>query len=150
MDRSRTPAVPGAKSELRALEPDECWAFLAEAPIGRLGVVTLNGTVLILPVNFAIEHHTIVFRTAPGASLDHLARGPVTFQADGIDLGRRRGWSVLVHGPAMVDPDPADHDAAPMPWAGGHRRAVVRIRADRITGRFVGPSSTDWDPQGYL
>jgi hypothetical protein len=74
----------------------------------------------------------------------------VTFQADALDPVRRVGWSVLAHGHAAVEVEPCDHDQAPSPWAGRHRRHVVHVRVSRITGRELHPVEPVWDHRGYL
>jgi hypothetical protein len=152
---SKWPAAPRRAAEdvsarLAALDPDECWARLASVGIGRVGVTTDDGTVLVLPVNFLVDSGTVVFRTAPGAVLDHLRPGPITFEADGTDPYRRVGWSVLVHGHVTIDTEPCEHGAAPQPWAGQHRRHLVRLRAERVTGRELHPAEHDFDARGYL
>lgn len=139
-----------APPELEVLDESSCWALLGEAPIGRLAVATDNGTVLVLPVNFVVHGRAIVFRTAPGAALDHVGGRSVTFQVDGVDPWHRTGWSVLVHGPATVEATPLDDDAAPLTWAGGQRRTLVRINAERVTGRVLRPAVQEWDTRGYL
>jgi hypothetical protein len=144
------PLADDVQAYLKVLEPDECWSRLATTSVGRLAAVGDDGVILVLPVNFLVDERSIVFRTAPGAVLDHLHRGPVTFQVDAVDPNRHVGWSVLVHGRAVVDAQPCDHGAAPEPWAPGPRRHVVRIHASRITGRELCAAAHEWDPRGYL
>lgn len=149
----RPPALPGdvdSGAELESLDEATCWALLGGAPLGRIAVVAADGTILVLPVNFVCDAGAIAFRTAPGAALDHLGNGSVTFQADGADPWHRTGWSVLVHGPATVGEASVDHDAAPTTWAGEHRRTLVRIEAQRITGRVLRAAPQEWDTRGYL
>ena len=45
------------------LESNECWALLRAADVGRLAV-SIAERPDIFPVNFAVDHGTIVFRTA--------------------------------------------------------------------------------------
>ena len=146
----KAPPLDDGGVELALLDDDSCWDRLRSVPVGRVAVAGDDGTILVLPVNFVVEDRTIVFRTAPGATLDHLHRGSVTFQADAVDPFRRLGWSVLVHGHAAVAVEPCDQDRVPATWAGGHRRHVVRVRAARITGRELCPVQPDWDQRGYL
>jgi hypothetical protein len=136
---------------LRELDDDGCWQRLGSTSLGRVAVVDAGGRILVLPVNFAVEGTTILFRTAPGAGLDHLGRGTVTFQVDATDPYRRSGWSVIAHGRASVDLEAvSDDDTPPRPWAGGHRRHLVRLVVEQVTGREVGPMTPDCDPRGYL
>lgn len=139
-----------AGAELEILDESTCWALLGEAPIGRIAITAPDGTILVLPVNFLCEAGAILFRTAPGAALDHLGDAVVTFQADGVDPWHHTGWSVLAHGPVTVGEVPLEHDTAPRTWAGGHRRTLVRIEVQRITGRMLRPAVQEWDTRGYL
>jgi hypothetical protein len=139
-----------ARPDLEVLDETSCWSLLGEAPVGRIAVTTPDGTVLVLPVNFVVEGRAVIFRTAPGAALDHIGDRSVTFQADGVDPWHHTGWSVLAHGPATVEEAPADDDTAPEPWAGRHRRTLVRIHVKRITGRVLRPAVQEWDTRGYL
>ena len=51
------------------------------------------------------------------------------------------GWSVLVTGRARRVDDPDEIVALAalglVPWAGGRRHVLVRIRPDEITGRLI-------------
>lgn len=141
--------APEERADLEALDTDACWSRLGDTTVGRVAVATADGTILVLPVNYVLDDGTIVFRTAPGAILDHLA-GTVTFQVDAVDPWHHTGWSVLVHGQASVAPVPCDFDDAPMPWAGAHRRHVVTIVPERVTGRAIRVVDGPWDSRGYL
>ncbi|HXX88943.1 MAG TPA: pyridoxamine 5'-phosphate oxidase family protein [Acidimicrobiales bacterium] len=84
------------------LDAEACRALLERVPIGRVGVVVDNRAV-ILPVNFVIVDHAVVFRSTPGTKISKaLHKADVTFQVDDYDPNGDRGWSVLVHGPASV------------------------------------------------
>jgi nitroimidazol reductase NimA-like FMN-containing flavoprotein (pyridoxamine 5'-phosphate oxidase superfamily) len=65
----------------------------------------------------------------------------VCFEVDGVDPEHRAGWSVLVTGTARIVRDPHGelHCARPESWARGEREVFVAIKAERITGRRVGP-----------
>ena len=89
-----------------------------------------------------------MFRTAEHGPLDEDLRTgiagadyKVAFEIDDIDLGARRGWSVLVQGPAHHVTG-AEEDAVRRTgvesWAPGDRELFVRIVPSRITGRRVG------------
>ena len=80
------------------LSQAECWATLATATVGHLGV-RVGAEIDILPVNFTVHERAIYFRSAPGDKLVELAAEPtVAFQADGAEATSY--WSVLVHGDA--------------------------------------------------
>jgi hypothetical protein len=91
-----------------------------------------------------------VFRTAEHGPLDEDLRTGITgadykvaFEIDEIDAAARRGWSVLVQGPAHhvtgAEQD-AVRRAGVEPWAPGDRELFVRIVPSRVTGRRVGPA----------
>jgi uncharacterized protein len=85
-------------ARIRVLDDDACWELLRSGTLGHLAVVDEEG-VDIFPVNYLVDGHSIVFRTAPGTKLVDLARNPVVaFEADGVDAQHR--WSVVVRGAA--------------------------------------------------
>jgi Pyridoxamine 5'-phosphate oxidase len=65
----------------------------------------------------------------------------VAFEIDDIDMAERRGWSVLIQGPAhhlTGQEEDAVRVSAVETWAPGDRELFVRIVPSRITGRRVG------------
>lgn len=131
------------RTMLELLNHDECWARIAQAPIGRIGVL-IDSAPEIYPVNFAVDGQSVVFRTDGGSKLRGLDRSPtVAFQVDGIDPNTRIGWSVLLKGHAtpITDPDEVRHvmglelDL----WAPGAKTRWIRIRPRVITGRAIHP-----------
>ena len=50
------------------LESDESWSLLRSAEVGRLAVSNLDHPD-IFPVNYVVDHGTVVFRTAEGTKL---------------------------------------------------------------------------------
>lgn len=135
--------APGSRGpqELHELPVDECLCLLAAMSVGRLGLTAPGGPV-ILPVNYALDGRTVIFRTAEGGKLDAAVGGaPVAFQVDRLQPADESGWSVLVRGTAEVVSDPAELDRArellAQPWAPGERQHVVRIRPESVTGRTI-------------
>jgi nitroimidazol reductase NimA-like FMN-containing flavoprotein (pyridoxamine 5'-phosphate oxidase superfamily) len=127
---------------LRALSPDECLGLLEPGGVGRVGLMSAEGIVM-LPVNYAIAAKTVVFRTAPDTLLAALANGPASFQADRLAEVSREGWSVLVQGRAHIvagerEVRSLEREAHLEPWADGARDVWVRIVPVRITGRRLG------------
>lgn len=126
------------------LDAQECWRLLASMPVGRVGVL-VDSAPEIYPVNFAVDRHTVVFRTDAGTKLRGLHRSPsVCFEVDGFDPGERTGWSVLVKGFASeVDAleDVLRLSALPLRyWALGEKAHWVRLVPDEVTGRRIGHS----------
>jgi len=130
--------------ELRALSPEECLELLEPGGVGRVGLMSAAGIVM-LPVNYAVAGSTIVFRTAPDTLLAACANGPVSFQADHFDVTSRAGWSVLMQGHARTVADEhgvrsLEHVTCLEPWAAGARDVWVRITPGLISGRRVQPT----------
>ena len=133
--------VPAPVRELRILSPEECLDLLEAGGVGRVGLMSAEGIVM-LPVNYAVAARTIVFRTAPDTLLAACANGPVSFEADHFDLANREGWSVLMQGHARKVADEhgvrsLEHGSRLEPWAPGARDVWVRITPGLISGRRV-------------
>jgi nitroimidazol reductase NimA-like FMN-containing flavoprotein (pyridoxamine 5'-phosphate oxidase superfamily) len=124
------------------LDHAECLALLESCDVGRLGVVD-GGQPLIFPVNYQLDGDTIVFRTDPGTKLDTAPLERVAFEVDGLDPGRREGWSVLVQGVGQEITTAIDRTSERLrglpvePWAGGPRAHWVRVVPRVISGRRV-------------
>jgi hypothetical protein len=121
-----------------ALAPHECWALLRTADVGRLAVISRQAPD-IFPVNFVVDHGSIVFRTAAGMKLAAASAGPVAFEADGYDPRSAQAWSVVIRGIARrVEAHHEILEAADLPlfpWHGSPKHYVVRVVPDEITGR---------------
>ena len=134
---------------IEELDEDQCRELIAPGGIGRIGYAGRFGPV-VLPVNYVLRDGAVLFRTAEHGPLDEDLRTGITgadyqvaFEIDSIDLASRRGWSVLIQGPAHHVTDTSQdavRDAAVEPWAPGDRELFVRIVPSRITGRRVGPA----------
>jgi nitroimidazol reductase NimA-like FMN-containing flavoprotein (pyridoxamine 5'-phosphate oxidase superfamily) len=134
---------------IEELDENQCLKLISEGGIGRIGYTGRFGPV-VLPVNYELLDRAVLFRTAAHGPLDEDLRTgiadadyKVAFEIDSIDLATRRGWSVLIQGPAhhlSGDERDAVGDAGVEPWAPGDREMMVRIVPSRITGRRVGPA----------
>jgi nitroimidazol reductase NimA-like FMN-containing flavoprotein (pyridoxamine 5'-phosphate oxidase superfamily) len=127
--------------ELRVLGPEECLALLESGSVGRVGLMSADGIVM-LPVNYAVLAKTVVFRTAPDTLLAAHTDDQVSFEADHIDETSREGWSVLLQGHArkVTGEDEVrrlEHRTGLEPWACGARDVWVRIVPVRISGRRI-------------
>ena len=126
-------AGPG---ELRALGAAECWQLLSQQRVGRLAYVARAGRPEIVPVNYAVEDHTVLLRSGVGPKLEAARRRDnVAFEVDEVDDVAESGWSVVVYGRAELVPLEDAVGAFPAPWATGPRHHLVRIVPERITGR---------------
>ncbi len=117
--------------------PHEAWALLRTATVGRLAVVGGDGPE-IFPVNFVVDHGSVVFRTAAGSKLA-MARGhQVAFEADGYTETTREAWSVVLKGVAREVVEMYEAldalELGTMAWHPSSKPYILRIEGD-ITGR---------------
>ena len=119
------------------LSETECWDLLSSVALGRL-VTSVDGQPEIFPLNFVVQHRTVLFRTAEGAKLVSAAiNNRVLFEAD--DHGVAEGWSVIVEGTARIlrtgeEVDEAER-AQLLPWTATAKQHYVRVRPLSVTGR---------------
>jgi hypothetical protein len=121
------------------LESNECWELLRSSEVGRLAM-WVDDQIDIFPVNFVVDHGSIVFRTAEGTKLaaavsDHA----VAFEVDGYDPDAGDAWSVVVKGRANLVKAQYELFAAlalPLfPWHAAPKQHFVRIEPDLVSGR---------------
>jgi hypothetical protein len=129
------------------LDEHQCWEFLRAATVGRLAI-TISGRPEIFPINFVVDHGTIVFRSAAGTKVSGLhADTSAAFEVDGLGPDDSTAWSVVIHGQLESVPssDPVTTDVLPLyPLHGGAKSQFVRVVPDAITGRWfptVDPST---------
>lgn len=136
-------ALIDGRTWMEHIPEQECWALVAAAPIGRVGVL-VDSAPEIYPVNHAVDGNTILFRTDAGSKLRGLDRSPsVSFEVDGVDAEARSGWSVLVKGRA-VELTSAEEllTASELPltfWGPGPKSHWIRIVPTEVTGRRIVP-----------
>jgi uncharacterized protein len=121
------------------LPTDECYRLLRQVPFGRV-VGTAAALPMVLPVNFALDGHGIVFRTTPDSTLAGATSGQVVaFEADHLDPVTRTGWSVVVIGTASAVTEVSDQlrlaQLNLVSWLPGPRHHWVRITPGIVTGR---------------
>jgi hypothetical protein len=107
--------------------------------VGRLAVV-VDERPDIFPLNYVVDHGTIVFRSAEGTKLTGaLSDTPVAFEVDGYDARTERAWSVVVQGKATQIRqlhELADTVSLPLfPWQAGPKEIFIRIDLLAISGR---------------
>lgn len=131
-------------SGLEILSYEECRFLLAEQPVGRIGLVD-EGTPVVLPVNFALDGPSIVFRSGRGTKLETAVMGrPVCIEVDSWDLLEHTGWSVLAKGVAEHVTDGAEIERLDRfhvrPWAHPEaRHEWIRVHVDDLSGRRIHP-----------
>jgi len=119
------------------LSEEECWNRLDGAEVGRL--VTRVGEVIdIFPVNYVVDEHSLVFRTAEGSKLVELTvNDEVIFEVD--DHTDADAWSVIVRGRARTLDTLDEREAADalglQPWIPTLKYNYVRVSPASLTGR---------------
>jgi len=127
----------------------ECWAFLRGVSVGRLALWVTDHPD-IFPINFTLDHGTLVFRTGEGTKLaTALGENPVALEADGVDPASGIAWSVVVKGSATLihsTEDALDRFSLMLfPWHSGPKDAFIRIAPTSVTGRrFTVTAPSKW------
>jgi nitroimidazol reductase NimA-like FMN-containing flavoprotein (pyridoxamine 5'-phosphate oxidase superfamily) len=119
------------------LDEHQCWELLRSQEVGRLAVAIANRPD-IFPINYVVDHASVVFRTAEGTKLASAVLGEsVAFEIDGEADGE--AWSVVVKGPALeIERMYELFDALELPlypWHAAPKHRFVRILPERVTGR---------------
>lgn len=128
---------PMSNDPVRVLDDREAWNLLSSVALGRL--VTYFGAQLeIFPVNFVVQKHTVLFRTAEGTKLfTTVMNEKVLFEAD--DHTAAEGWSVIVRGTAKMLAGAEEIREAEntqlMPWVATEKLRFVRITPTEISAR---------------
>ena len=141
-DHLSAPEQPEASlvGSMEELDEAECLRLLASTTVGRVGFV-VNERPIVLPVNYAIDGRTVVFRTGEGTVLNKTALQIIAFEVDQIDAETHSGWSVLAQGIAQdvgtaIDTRSEELRAlALVTWAPDKRDRWFRLDADTLTGR---------------
>lgn len=141
-----------AAGPVTVLTDDESWDLISAVHLGRL-VTVLEGRPEIFPVNFVVQHRTILFRSAEGTKLfSTVMNDHVLFEAD--DHSVAEGWSVIVRGTAELlygsDDIQEAEQAGLFPWIPTQKLRFVRITPTTITGRRFqfGPEPNDGSVAG--
>ena len=118
------------------LTVDQCWELLRGQEFGRLAY-HLTDQVHIVPINYAVDHDTLLFRTAEGSKLlGVVMNSDVAFEIDEYDDESAR--SVVVRGRATVLDEHEEHRAENVPlrpWVPGLKYNVVEIVPTEVSGR---------------
>lgn len=127
------------QSGITVLPMNVCWMLLRLAEVGRLAVV-LDGRPEVFPINFVVDHGSVVFRTAAGTKLAAiLARPDVAFEVDGYDSEAGEAWSVVIKGVAKQIKRIEELIETPglplFPWHAGPKHQFVRITPEVVSGR---------------
>ena len=132
---------------IAVLDVHQCLDLLRNAEVGRLAVV-VGDHPDIFPVNYVVDHGTVMFRTAEGSKLAAVIFGGiVAFEVDGYDAELGEAWSVVVKGHASEVRDLRERVAATslplFPWQTDPKPRFVRIVPIEITGRHFAAHRRD-------
>ena len=129
------------------LAREECLRLLNTASVGRVVVLTPEGTPVIRPVNYAFDptSQSVVFRCSEGTKLVTLLRAAhAWFEVDEIDPAGATGWSVIIAGVTQPITRPEDVkrlDACALhSWAAARTAQWIRIRTRVVSGRRIDAS----------
>lgn len=122
--------------------------MLRTASVGRLAV-WVDDHPDIFPINYAVDHGTVVFRSGAGTKVSAaLSDSPVALEADGYDEETAEAWSVVVKGSAEEigrSEELLDTIDLPLfPWQAGEKGRFIRIVPTTTSGRrlpIADPSS---------
>lgn len=132
------PNRPETPTEVRELMRNECWDLVRDSAVGRLAVVHEDAPD-IFPVNFVVDHGTVVLRTAAGTKHNSARNRVVAFEVDGHNLDATEAWSVVLRGRATevyaMDEAIEIMNMPLFPWAPGSKPHLLRITPDVVTGR---------------
>ena len=123
-------------SPVEELSLEECWQLLELEEFGRLAY-RLVEEVHMVPINYAVDDGTLLFRTASGNKLLAAAlHSDVAFEIDWHD--DRAAWSVVVRGELHRLHEDEQHRADGLlvqSWVPTPKYDVVELRPVSVTGR---------------
>ncbi len=118
------------------LSYEESWELLEGEQIGRLAY-RLVDEVHLVPINYATEGRSLMFRTGSGSKLLAAAlESDVAFEIDHVDA--TSAWSVVARGHLRrLEEDAAARMGPPesMSWVATPKDDVVELLPEVVTGR---------------
>jgi len=130
---------------LAELSMAECERRLLAGGVGILAMVGVT-TPVQRPINFVFHEKTIILLTGEGQILEAAQFAePASFAIFEVDRFEHTGWSVVVTGKLMEQPNPDEGaDLSLRPWVRADKRHRVALAVDQISGRRIG--ATDASP----
>ena len=124
---------------VKELAVNQCWALLRTGEVGRLAV-WVDDHPDIFPLNYAVDHGTIVFRSARGTKMSAaVSEAPVALEVDGYLAESHEAWSVVIKGRAEGIREIGDLmdtiDLPLYPWQAGVKEFFIRLVPTMLTGR---------------
>ena len=124
---------------------DECWSLLHRSGVGALATIA-QGRPDLFPINYLVDGHTLLFRSAPGTKVAELEVNPhAAFVAQGQDA--ESAWSVVLRGEVEMLTDQVEVVGSGAlelaSWAPGSKRVFMRLTPSSVQGRRVPRSDLD-------
>lgn len=133
----------GTDEGFATLDEQACWERLPPSGVGRLAWVNPDGRILVVPVNYGRDGHTLIVRTGATELLARARAGTrVAFQVDDLEQGLRSGWTILFDGTLTAVDDGAEAQRLARlvdPWLREPRPHVLVLRVTQVTGRGLRP-----------
>lgn len=118
------------------LTAEDCWELLAEEEFGRLAFRILDELYLV-PINYALDGRSIVFRSAPGTKLFAAELEPdAAFEIDWC--GETAAWSVVVRGGLrrLGEDEQARAEGLAVPsWVPTLKYEYLELTPQQVSGR---------------
>lgn len=128
--------MPDEENPVAELSTEECWELLAGEEMGRLAY-RLVDEVHIVPLNYAVDDGSLLFRTHSGNKLLAAAlETDVAFEIDWYD--DRSAWSVLARGRLRRLQEWERHRIDGLgleSWVPERRIEVIELEPEVLTGR---------------
>lgn len=132
----------------RVLDPSQCWSLLRTRDVGRVAFV-LGGRLELLPVNYAVDGGSVVFRTSTGAKLEAAdLRTEAVFEVDAREADET-AWSVVLRGTLRrvraLHELVGSYTLPIYPWEASPKNAILRLHGREVTG----PAFAITDPSAW-
>ena len=126
-----------SENPVATLDDEECWELLDAEEFGRLAY-RLVDEVHVVPINYAVEGRSLLFRTASGNKLLAAAlHSDVAFEIDWHD--DRNAWSVVARGRLRRLQEDEEHRLDHLhfhTWVPTLKYDVVELIPDTVTGCY--------------
>ena len=123
-------------SPVEELSVEQCWELLQDDEFGRLAY-RLVDEVHLVPINYAVDGRSLLFRTASGNKLLAAAlESDVAFEIDWHD--DVTAWSVVARGQLRRLGEDEAHRADGLslhPWVDTPSHDVIELDPEAVTGR---------------
>lgn len=125
---------------IEELSESTCWALLRQTSVGRIALHGPDDDIEVFPVNYTVDHASIVFTTAEGLTAELVRSGrSSTFEVDDFGTHFCVAWSIVVKGtPSSMhrhDEFVGAFDLEVRSFQPGPKPLMIRLVPDTVTGR---------------